>query len=364
MIENVIDTTENCRFCLMCRHVAPVGLITYQETLTPHGIALTVAAQRRGQISWNPESVGVIYSEPDGGNCRAHCVTSQPLPAAIAAVRAEIVSQELAPAAVTATHDPLSRWSNPYAQEEPQTPSGSGPVALFVGDETAYLEPDTLPAVRKLLAAASVDPVLVGIGRNNGLLASSLGYPATAQNLIQATLTEIEECGAEKLLVLSPGDRFALGQMAEERLGINWPAGVEMVEVMDVLHAQYDAGQLRFQPMALDEPYAYVDPTHAVRVPGRFEPVRRLVNAVMPGPGLELFWRRERALPVGSTHLQFSRPELADQLTRARLADARDRGAKRLLCEDSGTLHQLRRFAGEYAMHVQNLYVLLANQLV
>ena len=44
MIENVIDTTENCRFCLMCRHVAPVGLITYQETLTPHGIALTVAA--------------------------------------------------------------------------------------------------------------------------------------------------------------------------------------------------------------------------------------------------------------------------------------------------------------------------------
>lgn len=369
MIENIIDTTENCRFCLMCRHVAPVGLLTRQETLTPHGVALTVAAQRRGQLTWDAETIGVIYSDPDGGNSRAHCVTSQPLPAAIAAVRAEIVGQGLAPAAAAATHEALVRWSNPYSAQEPLVPAGSGPVALFVGDEAAYLEPDTLPAVRKLLGAVGIEPVLVGAGRNNGLLASSLGYPDTARRLIQETLADVESCGAESLLVLSPGDLFSLRQMADERLGLAWPAGLDLLEVVDYLVAQVGAGQLSFRPArpeaALAAPYAYVDPTHAVRVPGRFATARQLVAAVMPEPGIELFWRQERAHPVGSTHLQFTRPALAEQLTRARLEDAQKRGAELLICEDPGTLHQLRHFAGDYDdLQVQNLYTLLADHLI
>ena len=27
-IENVIATTDNCRYCLMCRHVCPLGHVT------------------------------------------------------------------------------------------------------------------------------------------------------------------------------------------------------------------------------------------------------------------------------------------------------------------------------------------------
>ena len=55
----------------MCRHVAPVGHVTHEEAVTPHGIALTVASQRRGLIDWNEDTVGIVYAEPDGGNCRA-----------------------------------------------------------------------------------------------------------------------------------------------------------------------------------------------------------------------------------------------------------------------------------------------------
>ncbi len=81
-LQDPIATTENCRYCLMCRHVAPVGHVTHEEAVTPHGIALIVASQRRGLIDWNDDTVGIVYAEPDGGNCRAHCVTDQPLPAA------------------------------------------------------------------------------------------------------------------------------------------------------------------------------------------------------------------------------------------------------------------------------------------
>jgi hypothetical protein len=66
---------------------------------------------------------------------------------------------------------------------------------------------------------------------------------------------------------------------------------------------------------------------------------------------------------VGSTHLQFSNPALAEQLTRARLQDAQDVGAKRLICEDVGTLWQIGRFADEYGIQIQGLYELLAAQL-
>ena len=205
MLDNYMETLENCRFCLMCRHVAPVGLVTDLETLTPHGIALIATSQQRGLIEWNEETVGIIYSEPDGGNCRAHCVFDQPHPEAVAAVRVSLVEQNLAPEAVYETGKALEEWGTPFAQEAAEPSTGQGEVALFVGDEAKYLWPGTVPAVLKLLNKLGIDPVLIGNGRNNGLLATSLGFPKTAANLVQANLAELQETGAKKLLVLSPG---------------------------------------------------------------------------------------------------------------------------------------------------------------
>jgi hypothetical protein len=48
-------------------------------------------------------------------------------------------------------------------------------------------------------------------------------------------------------------------------------------------------------------------------------------------------------------------------LTRARLEDAQNVGAKKLLCDDPATLYQLSRFAGEYDVQVAGLFEELAN---
>jgi Fe-S oxidoreductase len=364
MLNNTMETLENCRFCLMCRHVAPVGLITDLETLTPHGIALIATSQKRGLIDWNDETVGVIYSEPDGGNCRAHCVFDQPHPAAVAAVRVELVEQNLAPTAVYLVNDALEKWGTPFAEEEGGSLSAQGDVALFVGDEARYLWPEALPAVRKLLSALGINPVIIGDGRNNGLLATSLGFPATAAKLAQATLSELQESEATKLLLLSAGDYFTFNQAYEERLGLTWPSTVDLAEVVSLLAEKVDAGSLHFRRSADRTPYAYVDPTHAVRNPQRHEAVRKLVTAVMPTEPHELFYRRENAHPVGSTHLQFSRPELADRLTLARLEDAQNSGAELLICEDPSTLYQLQRHAEAFNLQVRGLYELLAENLL
>jgi Fe-S oxidoreductase len=131
MIEDVILTTDNCRYCLMCRHVCPVGRISARETLTPHGWGLIIASERRGLVSWNASTVDALYSCADCGACRANCVTDQPLPLAIAAARAEVASQDRAPEVVYEVHQRLQRWANPHREQEPETVTGQGGVALL-----------------------------------------------------------------------------------------------------------------------------------------------------------------------------------------------------------------------------------------
>jgi Fe-S oxidoreductase len=362
--QTVTDTIENCRYCLMCRHVCPVGHVTRKETLTPHGWGLTIASIPRGLLTWNPDTVGVLYSCADCGTCRAHCVTDQALPDAIAATRAEVVSQNLAPLEVTMVHQALQDWNNPYEKQLPERARGKGEIALFVGDDAKYLWPTALESALKLLEAVGVKPVLVGIGRSNGYLASSLGYPGTAKMLVQATLDELKVSGARKMLVLTPGDYFAFTRLLMDRLEVEWPHNIEIQEVVALLDEKTTSGDLKFSPCADKQAYAYIDPTHSLRVPARHAAPRRLLEGIMSTPGRELFWRKERAHPCGNGALQFSNPHISDHLTYGRLADAQASGAQTLVTEDPGCLSHLNRHADRFDLRIQGFYELLAGQLL
>ena len=199
-----LPTIDNCRYCLMCRHVCPVGHVTRLETLTPHGWGLTIASVKRGLLTWNDETVNVLYACADCGLCQANCVTDQPLPDAIAAARAEVAVQQLAPAGVYEIEDMLKQFENPYIKQSPERVTGTGTVALFVGDDAAHRWPAGVSAARTLIQQTGVEVIEIGKGRNNGYLASSIGFPDTARALAQATLDELRATGARTLLVLSP----------------------------------------------------------------------------------------------------------------------------------------------------------------
>jgi Fe-S oxidoreductase len=363
-IQDVLSTVENCRYCLMCRHVASVEYVTHKETLSPHGWALVIASVKRGLLEWNADTVDVLYSAPDNGNSRAHCVTNQPLPEAIAAARAEVARLNLAPPIVYEVGAALKEWGTPFARRKPGIVNGEGDVALFVGDEVQYLWPNCLKATLEILQKLSINPVLIGVGRNNGYLASSLGLPELAAELGQATLAELKATGARLMLVLSPGDYFTFHQLYPERLGIDWPEAVELLELTTFLADQLEGGEIRFKRSDVAAAYAYIDPTHAVRVPGRHGDPRKLLASVLSGESRELFWRRERAHPVGSTALQFTRPDIAAKLTLARLEDARRSGAELLVTDDAGTLSKLSERAAAFDLRVAGLYELLADNLI
>jgi Fe-S oxidoreductase len=67
---------------------------------------------------------------------------------------------------------------------------------------------------------------------------------------------------------------------------------------------------------------------------------------------------------VGSTALQFTKPDIAEKLTRARLEDARRSGAHLLITEDPGTLKQLTQYAEEFHLRITGLYELLAEHVI
>jgi Fe-S oxidoreductase len=361
---NVIDTVENCRYCLMCRHVCPVGHVTAKETFTPHGWGLLIASVNRGMLEWNEDTVNALYSCSDCGTCRAHCVTDQPLPDAIAAVRAQVVEKNLAPQTVYAVHQLMEEYSNPYQKQKPIMGEGIGEVALFVGDEAQFLWPEAVEAALRLLRAVGLEPVLVGVGRNNGYMAGSLGFPETARTLMQATFEELSAAGAKKMLVLSAGDFYAFGKLHAQRLDITLPEGLEVVEVTTVLANALEEGKISFDQVEGIPPYAYVDPTHTVRHRERHPYPRALLAAVYPKHGArEIFWRMDRAHPSGNVALQFTNPHIANHLTYSRLGRVAEAGARIAVCEAPGTLNQLQRHSHLFGLQIQGLYELLVKQI-
>jgi Fe-S oxidoreductase len=324
---------------------------------------LLIAAKKRGLMTWNPESVETLYGCADCGTCRANCVTDQPLPEAIAAARAEVVDQGVAPERAILVKEKLERWENPFQEASPDSVNGEGELALFVSDEYRFLNPAGLEAAVKLLRALDLDPVLIGGGRNNGYLASSLGFPELASEFARRNLEELASTGADKLIVLTPGDYFSFRQLYSERLGIEFPDGVELQELMQLLADQAEGRKLKLSAANGNGPYAYLDPTHSVRVPDRYQAPRSLLDAVRPKGRLELFWRKERTHPCGNGALQFTNPHLATHLDYSRLDDAMQVGATSLYTEDAGCLNRLKQVAPRFGVQVEGLYELLADQL-
>ncbi len=363
-IDTSTATTEGCRYCWMCRQACPVGHVTAREAHTPHAWALTIESVKRGQLTWNPETVGLLYACADCGLCRAHCATDRPLPDAIAAARADVASAGSALPVVYDLDARLQAHGTPYGPAVPAPAVAKGGTALFVGDAAHHRGGPTVASALTLLAAAGVTPVLISVGRSSGAMASSLGLTTTARTLATAVLQDVAATGCRELLVLTPGDKWAFEQVYPTRIGIPWPETVKVIEVTTVLAEALSDGRLAFTAATGVPAYAYHDPCHAPRIDRDPATPRRLLAAALGKDGArQLFWREGRAHPCGATSgLEFTQPAIAASLTDARIADAKAAGAKWLVTEDPACLHQLGQSVSP-DLQVRGLFELLAAQL-
>lgn len=349
-----LDIYQGDRYCLMCRHVCPVARVTRRESATPHGWALLIHSARQGLIPWDDDSIDILYQCADCGLCQASCATRRPLPAAIVAARAEVAARYGVPAPLKNVEESLRRYGNPFGQEPPKPRKRTGRIGLFVG--ASYFErPESVEAAQKLLEKEA--PVLLGMGRSSGYLAYTLGLWELARIQAQNVLEEIESARVKEVITVSREDAHSFRNVYPE-LDVAWPEQVRVTELVGWLERGVSEGRISVQPRQLGK-FTYHDPCHTPRIAGDTRAGCNLAATLAGEKPREMLWREKAASPCGAIGgLQFSHPQLAAEMARARIAEARNAGAELLLTEDPGCVAHLQKYSN--GVRVASLIELLA----
>jgi Fe-S oxidoreductase len=97
-IDKYLDVINACRFCFMCRHLATLGNVTFEEADTPRGRALILDRIRMDKANLaDPDYIKTIYEAPLSATCRYHCVSHYDETGLLLAARRDIIEAGLEP---------------------------------------------------------------------------------------------------------------------------------------------------------------------------------------------------------------------------------------------------------------------------
>lgn len=183
------DVIAACRFCFMCRHLDPVGNVTFQEADTPRGRALILDRVRMDRESLtNPDFIATLYCSALSGANRFHCVRHYDEVGLVLAARRDVVEAGLAPEKVRALAEKLSHASF--------TVKGKGD-GLYFGDS-----PKLYPGCKTIS------------GGDPGKALETLGFAADSQKVFDGFKKAVAASRCKTLIVAEPSafdfikDRF------------------------------------------------------------------------------------------------------------------------------------------------------------
>ena len=173
------DVIKACRFCFMCRHLDPVGNVSFQEADTPRGRALILDRVRMDPKRLeNPDFIATIYRSALSGANRQNCVSHYDEIGLVLAARRDIVEAGLAPAPVKAVAERLMAASFKVA--------GKGD-ALYFGSH-----PELYPGCK------------VMSGGDPGYALVTLGFAAESQEVFERFQKAVSASGCKTLIVAEP----------------------------------------------------------------------------------------------------------------------------------------------------------------
>ena len=211
-IENCQDVINACRFCFMCRHLDPVGNVTFRESDTPRGRALIIDRMRMDrECMKDPDFIDALYRSALSAANRYHCVSHYDETGLVLAARREIVEAGLAPEKVKALAKELGKASF--------TVKGKGAVLYF--GETPALYPGC-----KTLS-----------GKDPGKALEVLGFIKESNKVFAAFKKAVADSKCKTLVVAEPSAYdFLKGKLA----------GVKVVHCTEYLLATpVNAGRTR-----------------------------------------------------------------------------------------------------------------------
>jgi Fe-S oxidoreductase len=196
-IENHIEVIKACRFCFMCRHLSPVGNVSFREADTPRVRALILdrVLQDKAHLA-NPDYIRTLYDAELSAACRQHCVSHYDETGLLLAARADIAAAGLAPANVKALAVELAKAEF--------TLQGKG-------DTLYYVDPYNDHPAAFLQLAGQCQVVQ---GGDLGRALELLGYVEEAEKVFSRFRTVLKTSGARRIVSSCP----ASCHMMKERL--------------------------------------------------------------------------------------------------------------------------------------------------
>ncbi|MCA1810322.1 MAG: hypothetical protein ABR497_12555 [Kiritimatiellia bacterium] len=196
-IEKHLDVINACRFCFMCRHLAPVGNVTFREADTPRGRALILDKVRMNpEHLRNPDYVRAIFRSELSAACRFHCVSHYDEAGLVLAARRDMVEAGVEPENVKALAAELQQ------QPAPQWDGAAGELVYFVDSRTAETQPGIAAAFRKIMAENGLAcRTLTG---DTGKALWTLGYAAAARKLALGFRDAVRSSGCRTLVTSCP----------------------------------------------------------------------------------------------------------------------------------------------------------------
>lgn len=355
--EKALKNANNCRFCWMCRHTCPVGLVTGKEGNNARAKGLLVSMDHRN-MPLNKDSAKLMYECCLCKACTNNCETGFDPSIYILEARTKAVAEDLIPAevqraAVRAEAGKLgTSCENEKLSEKIAGLPKTAENVLYLGESSRCGMADIAFAVMELLDKAKIDyTVLAEEPASGAQFGELIGYVDEVRKMAQNCGEALLKTGAGNIIALNPTDAAFMKHQWEE-WGILKAEVVTATAFMETLIAEK-----RLQPKKLGISAAYHDPCRLARDLDETEPTRNIMAAM--GIDLhELFLNRKLTKCCGGAVLRQTFPTLQKEVAEARWGDVALEKMSLLITACPCCYENMKVSAPE-GMEIKDLFVLL-----
>ena len=352
------ETADACRFCWMCRHICPVGLVTGFEGNTPRAKGLLVSMESR-DIPLGEDGMELMYQCSLCGACANDCATGFDPRLYIREARSEAAAKNLLPPPVKPAVEralegkPLCEPDTRLLEAVAALPEKAD-VLLYLG-ETARNEGASALALMRVLKKAGVSfTVLKDEPPCGAHLGDLVGYVEEVRQTAIRCFSAIRESGASVVVVLDP---FCMSFIRHQCAQWEILPEAEFVTATSFCADLVRKGRL--QPRKLGGEATFHDPSHLARDLGETECARELIDA-MGIRRKEMFLHGAMCKCCGGPILRETYPKITALMAKALWDDAASVGAETVITAAPGCARIMGENTPEGGRQA-DLFVLLDN---
>lgn len=329
--EKAKKNADACRFCWMCRHVCPVGLVTGKEIHNARSKGLLVSMESR-DLPLDENGMSIMYECCLCKACTNDCATGFDPSVFILEARTKAVVEDAVPSNVKKVLDRALQESiyedapcEELTERIKKLPVEAN-VLLYTGEAGRRASCAITGAYMDLLEKGNVKFTALADEPSSGAqLGELMGYVDEVRKKAVACMDKIVSSKAEVVIVLDPSDCAFFKHVCGE-----WGIlpEIEFITATEYMWNLIEEGKV--VPKKIKQAATYHDPCRLARDLEETEPARKIIGAM----GIELnemFLNRKLTKCCGGALMRENYNEISDKIAKARWMDASSAGQNMLI---------------------------------